>query len=198
MKTKNKNFVEKNKKQIVAIALALVLLLGGTYAWLTLTLNGTKKVRIEAGTLSLVLDEGNAINVEDSVPMSDIDGLATTPYTFSLQNNGNVTSEYTIYLDDASIDSADVRFDDSALKYSLKKNEGTTTTALLSTLKDSSDKRVLESGTIEPGVTNTYSLNLWIKDDATNDDVQETKEDNSVVGKVFAGKLRIEASQIKE
>ena len=82
--------------------------------------------------------------------------------------------------------------------WSLKKNEGTTTTALLSTLKDSSDKRVLESGTIEPGVTNTYSLNLWIKDDATNDDVQETKEDNSVVGKVFAGKLRIEASQIKE
>ena len=42
MEKKNKNFVEKNKKQIVAIALALVLLLGGTYAWLTLTLNGTK------------------------------------------------------------------------------------------------------------------------------------------------------------
>ena len=190
MKKNKENFAERNKKQLLVIALALVLLLGGTYAWLTLTLNGTKKVRIEAGTLSLVLDEGNAINVEDSVPMSDIDGLATTPYTFSLQNNGNVTSEYTIYLDDASID--------SALKYSLKKNEGTTTTALLSTLKDSNDKRVLESGTIEPGVTNTYSLNLWIKDDATNDDVQETKEDNSVVGKVFAGKLRIEASQIKE
>ena len=198
MKKNKENFAERNKKQLLVIALALVLLLGGTYAWLTLTLNGTKKVRIEAGTLSLVLDEGNAINVEDSVPMSDIDGLATTPYTFSLQNNGNVTSEYTIYLDDTSIDSADVRFDDSALKYSLKKNEGTTITALLSTLKDSSDKRVLESGTIEPGVTNTYSLNLWIKDDATNDDVQETKEDNSVVGKVFAGKLRIEASQIKE
>ena len=114
MKKNKENFAERNKKQLLVIALALVLLLGGTYAWLTLTLNGTKKVRIEAGTLSLVLDEGNAINVEDSVPMSDIDGLATTPYTFSLQNNGNVTSKYTIYLDDASIDSADVRFDDIA------------------------------------------------------------------------------------
>ena len=59
MEKKNKNFVEKNKKQIVAIALALVLLLGGTYAWLTLTLNGTKKVRIEAGTLALELNEGS-------------------------------------------------------------------------------------------------------------------------------------------
>ena len=193
MKKENKNFMEKNKKQVIAIALALVLLVGGSYAWLTTTLKGTKKVRIEAGTLSLVLNEGNEINVEDSLPMTDIDGLKTDAYTFTLQNNGNVTSNYTIYLDDASIDSADVRFDDSALKYSLKKNEGASTTALLSTL----NQRVLDSGTIEAGTTNTYSLNLWIKDEATNDDVQTTK-DGQTVGKVFAGKLRIEASQIKE
>ena len=193
MKKENKNFMEKNKKQIIAIALALVLLVGGSYAWLTTTLKGTKKVRIEAGTLSLVLNEGNEINVEDSLPMTDIDGLKTDAYTFTLQNNGNVTSNYTIYLDDASIDSADVRFDDSALKYSLKKNEGASTTALLSTL----NQRVLDSGTIEAGTTNTYSLNLWIKDEATNDDVQTTK-DGQTVGKVFAGKLRIEASQVKE
>ena len=193
MKKENKNFMEKNKKQIIAIALALVLLVGGSYAWLTTTLKGTKKVRIEAGTLSLVLNEGNEINVEDSLPMTDIDGLKTDAYTFTLQNNGNVTSNYTIYLDDASIDSADVRFDDSALKYSLKKNDGVSTTALLSTL----NQRVLDSGTIEAGTTNTYSLNLWIKDEATNDDVQTTK-DGQTVGKVFAGKLRIEASQIKE
>ena len=94
MEKENKNFMEKNKKQVIAIALALVLLIGGSYAWLSVTLKGTKKVRIEAGTLSLVLDEGNAINVSDSVPMSDADGLATDAYTFSLQNNGNVTSEY--------------------------------------------------------------------------------------------------------
>ena len=125
--------------------------------------------------------------------MTDIDGLKTDAYTFTLQNNGNVTSNYTIYLDDASIDSADVRFDDSALKYSLKKNEGASTTALLSTL----NQIVLDSGTIEAGTTNTYSLNLWIKDEATNDDVQTTK-DGQTVGKVFAGKLRIEASQVKE
>ena len=193
MKKENKSFMEKNKKQVIAIALALVLLVGGSYAWLTTTLKGTKKVRIEAGTLSLVLNEGNEINVEDSLPMTDIDGLKTDAYTFTLQNNGNVTSNYTIYLDDASIDSADERIDDNALKYSLKKNDGVSTTALLSTL----NQRVLDSGTIEAGTTNTYSLNLWIKDEATNDDVQTTK-DGQTVGKVFAGKLRIEASQIKE
>ena len=197
MEKKNGSFVEKNKKKIVAIALALVLVLGGTYAWLTLTLKGTKKVRIEAGTLSLVLDEGNAIAVAEAVPMTDTDGLKTDAYTFSLQNNGNVTSSYTIYLDDGEIDSGDTRFNDETLKYSLKKNAGESTTALLSTINESGE-RVLETGTIDAGVTNTYELRLWIKDDAVNSDVQTTTDDNTTVGKVFAGKLRIEASQIKE
>ena len=197
MEKKNGSFVEKNKKKIVAIALALVLVLGGTYAWLTLTLKGTKKVRIEAGTLSLVLDEGNAIAVAEAVPMTDTDGLKTDAYTFSLQNNGNVTSSYTIYLDDGAIDSGDTRFNDETLKYSLKKNAGESTTALLSTINESGE-RVLETGTIDAGVTNTYELRLWIKDDAVNSDVQTTTDDNTTVGKVFAGKLRIEASQIKE
>ena len=195
MKKNKENFAERNKKQLLVIALALVLLLGGTYAWLTLTLNGTKKVRIEAGTLSLVLDEGNAINVEDSVPMSDIDGLATTPYTFSLQNNGNVTSEYTIYLDDEAISEEDVRMEDSIVKYSLTKNGGEATTALVSTL---TDRTLIENNQIEAGTTDTYTLRLWIKDSAVNDDVQTTKEDGTIIGKVFAGRLRIEASQIKE
>ena len=197
MEKKNGSFVEKNKKKIVAIALALVLVLGGTYAWLTLTLKGTKKVRIEAGTLSLVLDEGKAIAVAEAVPMTDTDGLKTDAYTFSLQNNGNVTSSYTIYLDDGAIDSGDTRFNDETLKYSLKKNAGESTTALLSTINESGE-RVLETGTIDAGVTNTYELRLWIKDDAVNSDVQTTTDDNTTVGKVFAGKLRIEASQIKE
>ena len=68
MKEKNKG-VEANKKKIIALAVALVLLIGGTYAWLTITLTGTKTTRIEAGTLSLELvDEANEINIEDALP----------------------------------------------------------------------------------------------------------------------------------
>ena len=201
MKKKNKSFVEKNKKQIVALALALVLLLGGTYAWLTVTLNGTKKVRIEAGTLALELNEGDAINVADSLPMSDTDGLATTPYTFTLKNTGNVASNYTIYLDNGTVAAGDTWMDDRIVKYNLTKTGATAKTAFVSTLKTSgSTDRVLDTGTIQPGEANniTYSLRLWIKDAATNTDVQHTNSDGSVVGKVFSGKLRIEASQVKE
>ena len=197
MEKKKESFVEKNKKQLLVIALALVLLLGGTYAWLQLTLTGTKTTRIEAGTLALTLDESasEGINVEDAVPMTDQEGLATEAYTFSVENTGNVLSEYTIYLDDEAISEEDVRMEDSIVKYSLTKNGGESTTALVSTL---TDRALTEDNLIEAGTTDTYTLRLWIKDSAVNDDVQTTKEDGAIIGKVFAGRLRIEASQIKE
>ena len=192
-----KNIIEKNNKKIIVVALVLILIIGGTYAWLTTTVKGTKKVEIEAGTLKLTLDEGNEINAADTVPMTDIEGLKTAAYTFTLKNTGTITSEYTIYIDDDTIDDTKQRLDDDALKYSLKKNDEDQTMALLSTLKVDGE-RVLESGRIEPQKTNTYELRLWIKEDATTNDVQVKKDDESVVGRVFAGKLRIEASQIKE
>ena len=196
-KKKKESFIEKNKKQILVIALALVLLLGGTYAWLQLTLNGTKTTRIEAGTLALTLDESasEGINVEDAFPVTDQEGLATEAYTFSVENTGNITSEYTIYLDDEAISEEDVRMEDSIVKYSLTKNGGEATTALVSTL---TDRALTEDNLIEAGTTDTYTLRLWIKDSAVNDDVQTTKEDGTIIGKVFAGRLRIEANQIKE
>lgn len=197
MEKKKNNFVENNKKQILVIVLALILLLGGTYAWLQLTLTGTQKTRIEAGTLALTLEEGVEINVEEALPMSDEDGLKLTPYTFTLTNTGDITSEYTIYLDDVAIPSNDIMMEDNVVKYSLTKNE-TTNIALISTLKNDNN-RVLETGTMAPNATTTYDLRLWIDENASNNDIHVLNEDGEYIkGKVFSVKLRIEASQIKE
>jgi hypothetical protein len=49
--------VLKYKKELLGIVIVLILLLGLSFAWLTLTLNGTKNVVVKAGTLSVVLDD---------------------------------------------------------------------------------------------------------------------------------------------
>lgn len=199
MKKEKKSFAEKYKKQIIAIAIAIVLLIGGTYAWLQLSLTGTKTTKIEAGTLKLTLDESasEGINVEGALPMTDEEGLQTEAYTFSVENTGTITSEYILYLDDddEAITSTDTRMEDSVVKYSLVKNEGVATTALVSTL---TNRQLTQKAQIEPGITDTYTLRLWIKDTAKNEDVQQKQADGRYIGKVFAAKLRIEASQIKE
>ncbi len=179
MKDKKLN---KTTKQLFALALVLVVLLGGTYAWLTLQVNGEKTNVLRAGTLSLVLDDttSGGIKLEKAVPISDEKGKTGTEYTFTLQNKGTKTASYTIYLDDVALETNETRMDDSKVKYQLTKNSKETV-ALLSTLSD----KVLDSGDIAGSTTNTYSLRVWI------DSAAETE----VMGTILSKQLRVEATQ---
>ena len=83
--------MENNKKKtftIVFTVFALVLVIGTTYAFVTRTLTGTKKVTLTAGTLSLVLDEKNEITISDALPMYDAVGMIQEEvFEFDLINN---------------------------------------------------------------------------------------------------------------
>jgi surface protein len=177
--------VLKYKKELLGIVIVLILLLGLSFAWLTLTLNGTKNVVVKSGTLSVVLDDSasSGISLENAQPISDEDGLNTTAYTFTITNNGTLNSNYTIYLDDNTLETGETRIDDSAIKYNLKEDTLNVNTGLLSTT-GTNPNRVLKTGIIKPGVTKTYTLRVWIADSA----------DNTAMNKVFRGKLRVEAT----
>ena len=195
MEEKKKTNSRKVKITVIAICAVLLLVMGATYAWLRLTLNGSKVNVLRAGGLELTLDEtSEGITLEDVVPVTDAKGLQGKEYTFTLENRGS-DSSYTIYLDDVlDIDQngendfeESERMKDSDIKYSLIKN-GTTTTKVL-TETGTNPNRVLDSGIIKKGTTNTYSLRLWIKEEAEN---------SSIMNKIFAAKLRIEAEQKTE
>ena len=179
MKDKKLN---KTTKQLFALALVLVVLLGGTYAWLTLQVTGEKTNVLRAGTLSLVLDDttSEGIKLEKAVPISDEKGKTGTEYTFTLQNKGSKAASYTIYLDDVALETSETRMDDSKVKYQLTINSNETV-ALLNTLSD----KVLDSGEIAGSTTNTYSLRVWI------DSAAETE----VMGTILSKQLRVEATQ---
>ena len=69
----DKKKTNKLTKQLFALALVLVLLIAGSYAWLTLQVTGNKTNILRAGTLKLTLDDttSNGILLEKAVPMSD-------------------------------------------------------------------------------------------------------------------------------
>ena len=179
---------DKEKKKVITIVISILIVLiaalGLTYAFFFITLNGSDQI-VKVGTLDLVLNEtSEGINIDTAIGVSDGKGMSLTPSTFTLVNNGNQTVEYTIYLDDMELDSTDTRIDDKYLKYNLNKN-GTDSGPTLLTSIGANPNRVLDSGTIEGGATNTYSLNLWITDEV----------DGNYSGHVFKGKLRVEVSQ---
>ena len=178
-----------NKKKkvitiVISIVIILILALAISYAFFSTQLSGTDQI-VKVGELELVLDEtSEGISLDNAIGISDSKGMSSTPSTFELRNNGNKAVDYTIYLDDNTISDTDTRIDDKYLKYNLNKN-GIDSGATLLTKTGTNPNRVLDSGTIEGGRTNTYSLNLWITSDV----------DGNYSGQVFSGKLRVEVSQ---
>lgn len=188
---KKTNSKDKTKKLYILLVTlgSISLLLGGAFAWLQVTLTSTKEHHLTAGTLVLVLSDtaSSGISIQQAVPMLDEVALKQSGYTFTLKNTGTIPSEYTIYLDDVLLEAGETRLSDQKIKYNFARVDGPSTTQLLSDA-GINPNRVLDTGTIAPGVTYTYTLKLWLDSNASNESM----------GKVFRGKIRIEASQVIE
>ena len=180
---------DKKVKTIVIsmlIVLILVLAIVMSYAYFSTQLNGSDNI-VKVGTLDLVLDEtSKGLSIDNTIGVSDSEGMSLTPSTFKLINNGNIAVDYIIYLDDNTISDTDTRIDDKYLKYNLNKN-GNDSGAKLLTSMGSNPNRILDSGTIDGKTTNEYILNLWITDEV----------DGNYGGHVFSGKLRVEVMQAR-
>ncbi len=179
--------MEKNQKRQVAkiavfITSIFVIFLSVTYAFINVTLAGTKRQVITAGDISLVLEEDeNNLTIENALPMYDEVGMVQgDPFTFRLVNNGTTSVNYTVKLVDITTGSD--KLSTSDVKYYLTK-EGSGTPALLSSLTDG----VIDSGTITGRKTIHYTLRLWIRDDVT---------DNSAIsGKSLSYRIDVNANQ---
>ncbi len=215
--------VEKKKGtngKIVALALALVLLIGGTYAWLTLSFNGTKRVRIESGHLAMAIKgESDGININPAVPITENEGKTqNTKYEFTLENTGNISSVYTVYLDDVAFNAeTEFAIDKGYIGYFLEKtiyngscdDSGvcTPTGDAVSTTTRTGNIGELISGSyvvLDTSSDSTalgadqyieYTLRLWIRDTAGTNDLQKV-ENNVTKSGVYSAKIGVKATQI--
>ena len=177
----------KNNKKVIIIGLVIIvlLLIGIAFAYLTITLHGEKEYLVRAGSLGLRLEEGNELTLEKQIPLEDSEGMSLDGFNFSLINEGGIDTDFTIYLDDIALDEGENRMPDSAIRYSLTKNEKIGSADDLSNM-GVNPNRVVDSGSIAVDETITYTLRIWIDYDATTEEAS---------GKTFKGKLRVEASQ---
>ncbi len=181
-----KESIKKNKKYIIiGIIIIILLLIGIAFAYLTTTLHGDREYEVRAGTLDLVLNEGNELTLEKQIPIEDSEGMTLNGFTFSLVNHGSIDTDYTIYLDDIALDEGETRMPDSAIRYSLTRNDEVIGPKNLTTMGSNPNRRV-DFGTISPDETINYTLRIWIDYDATTEEAS---------GKTFKGQLRVVASQ---
>ena len=129
-KQENKKF---QKWPIVVLALLVILVIGATFAWFTLTKTSEKVNTIKAGSLSMELDDkaSDGILLQKAIPMSYQQGVATTEYTFTLKNNGSKGDYKISLIDEATYTdsegaqvtiAADKKIADTKIRYILLKD----------------------------------------------------------------------------
>ena len=185
MKDKNS---KQNKIMFLVILIALIIIIiiiALSYAAFSFSKTGSENV-ITLGTLELTLNEGNTINLEDTYPLKDSEGLALTGYDFTLENTGTADVNYVIYLDNVEISAPDVQLDDMYLKYSLDKGSIKGSADYINNLGENGS-RILDQGTLKSGEKNSYVLRVWPTIDV----------DGDFGGQVWKGKLRITGDQVR-
>ena len=161
---------------IILILISIITLIGSSYALLTKSFKGDK-LSMQVGTLKVDFTEGNAINMNNTIPMSDTDGLATTPYTFTITNSGTIDTYYTVSNEEDSSNTLDTTY----LKMKITSDDGYDSGIV--TLKSLGSKtyRILDEKILKTNKSIPYKLYLWISGEAGNDIQDKTYKSKIVV-----------------
>lgn len=197
-KTSNKFSLLKNKNLLYCIVIFFVLLLIGlgvtfSYAFWNSSDKQTNTNDIDTGCLSFSFNDkdvdGNvtSISMDNAYPMSDLRGLATSPYTFTVTNTCNLTTDINVYLNKLSTSNLDASY----IKYSLNDNDNLidlgpslvsnfvinsvdNITAIEEKVGSIDKSYLLHSIELLPNEAVTLNLRLWIDIDAPNSIMEQT------------------------
>ena len=168
--------MEKKKKKIWIIGglvLCLVAVIGITFAFFST--GGTQDTAntFTSGCLNIELtDASSSINLTNTYPISDVEGVDSTSYDFTIRNTCDTSTNYSINLE--SLNEVSNLLNADYIKVSLSSN---TVDNVISKLSDNIvtipeldgayEAYTLYTGSINAHEEKTYHLKLWIDYDAT-------------------------------
>ena len=181
---------ERLNKQHMTLVLGIIcavglLVVGISYAWWRLSLVQDKANTAVSKCLKLELaNQSNEINLTNMYPISDEEGRALTPLTFTLKNTCSMSAKYTLnleMLEGTTLNSNYLAVLVNNKDIKLLNSYNTATTVV----KGSTESRTLDTGILTPNGSKDYSISLWMDKSVTlSDDAQN---------KVFKSKVVIDA-----
>jgi len=169
----------KKKKRIVlgiiiSIVLAVTAIVIGLSSTSALFVKKDTSKRVNnynTGILSITaVSKSDTISLDNTLPMSDELGAATTPYIFTIKNNGNVDYQFDVQLLATSANT----FDSQYIKLKIDNDEVTTLSAL-------TNSKIKSQITLAAQQTMDISIRIWLASNTPN----------SQIGKSFTSQLVI-------
>lgn len=199
LKIKYKKDPKKFALVLSSLLLALSLLCGSSYAYFTYIGKTDNTTLIEAGTLALTFkNESNAIILDNALPQKDSDALENnTEYEFAIKNNGSLSANYTITLDNTcttrktyTINETEITPDkcipNEYIKVGIK--EGDNDYKVVEVNEEGNI--VIEADKINKSKTKSYKMKIWLSYDTPNE--YNSLETQNII---YSGKLGLEYEQ---
>ena len=187
--------MQKNNKKmyltIIGILLLICLTVAVSYAVWRIFLVQNNSSKLATSCFKVSLTDQDAINLVDTIPITDSDGAALTPYTFTITNACDSYANYQVNLEllntttMTNMSAIKVMFDDETP--SLLTTKETTE----KTLSNASTAYKLKTSYLDKKGTTTHKLRLWIDEavDMNTEGVQNLK---------LEAKVTVTASYAKE
>lgn len=164
--------MKKRKKALIGIIISIVLavttitiiLLSSTSALFTNSHTSIRKSNYSTGLLSITaISKSDTISLDNTLPMSDEQGIVQEPYTFTIKNNGNVDYKFDVQLLSTTANT----FDPQYIKIKVDNDEATT----LSTLTDS---KIKTNVLLSAQQTIDISIRIWLASNTPNTQIGKT------------------------
>ena len=132
-----------------------------------------------------ITNKENNISLDNAYPMSNDKGKSLTPYTFTVTNTCDITTEYSVNLEVLNSSTLSSNFIDVMFEGNINLLSNYDSTDKVNT--SSIESRKLTTGILKSGDSKDYSLRLWIDYNTTledlNNEIKSFKSKIIVVGK---------------
>lgn len=181
---------ERLNKQHMTLVFGIIcavglLVVGISYAWWRLSLVQDKANTAVSKCLKLELaNQSNEINLTNMYPISDEEGRALTPFTFTLKNTCSMAAKYTLnleMLEGTTLNSNYLAVLVNNKDIKLLSSYSTATTVI----NGSTESRTFDTGTLTPNMSKDYSISIWMDKSVTLSDDSQNK--------VFKSKVVVDA-----
>ena len=189
------------KKYVITLVLISLLLVGSIFLGTSYSLwqrtnvqEGINEIRVGCFNVTFTNlasyggEEAGDINLLNTFPLREEAGAALTPYMFSIKNECDIASDYTINLE--TLNTSTFNTDYLSVKFNDVNNVTNNTSTLYKDLtagtitltSEANSAKILTTGHLNPNETATYSLRVWINQEATT-------TTSNVMGETWNGKV---------
>jgi len=178
---------KRNVLIVLAVLIGIVSIIGISYAYWMLSLTQTDKNTLASACFSIEFTDADDINLQNAYPISDSEGEALTPYTFTITNKCNDYASYQVNLEVLNTTTLNTNYVKTKFNnnISLLKDYEVVT----KTLEDATTSYKLLTGELDKNESVTYDLRLWLDYD--------TPASDDSMNKLFTSKITITASYLE-